>query len=148
AVRARARLECSATKHLAACRLDEAGDFINLLRRFDRARPAHNDELAAADIYPVHRNDRVVRMEIAACQLIRFRNFNDIFDSLHLAKLLCERWVRLADNADDRTVRAAGYMGLHPMPFDMLNNFGYALFRYLIRCNRDHSVFLLESSSI
>ncbi|MNJ37865.1 hypothetical protein D3C77_327010 [compost metagenome] len=107
AVRARTRLKCSDPQHLAACRLHQAGDFIDLLCRFHSARTAHNDKLSAANLHIADLYDRILRMEITAGQLIGFGNFNHILHALHLTQMLGKLRLNRSDQPDHRTVTSA-----------------------------------------
>ena len=79
--------------------------------------------LLSADLNTFNIDNRIIRMEITASQLVGFGNFDDILDTFHLTQMFGQRRLRFTDNADDRTIRSSGYMRLHACLFDMLDNF-------------------------
>ena len=80
-VRGRARLPRAAAENGRAVRLNVLGDVDDLLLALDRARACHDDELLAADGNARgDLDDRVVRMELAVCQLERLLHLDDVLD--------------------------------------------------------------------
>ena len=60
---------------------ERAGNIDDLLLALDRARTCHNDQLLAADNNArCNLNDRVVRMELAVCQLERLLHLDNVLD--------------------------------------------------------------------
>lgn len=88
AVRSGTRLEGTSAQYLAAGSLDQPGNLIDLLRRFHGTRTAHNDHILSADLHSADIDNRILRMEVSARQLIGFGNLNYILHALHLAKML------------------------------------------------------------
>ena len=143
-VRGRTGLPCAAAQDCRAVRLHMFGNVDDLLLALDRAGAGHHDQLFAA--HDNARRDfdlRVVRMELAVCQLERLLYLEDVFD-LRVAqqRVLVDR-AGVADQADDDRTRTVNRVCLDvpalDMPgqlFDMLA--GRALFH-----NDDHSFSLL-----
>jgi hypothetical protein len=94
AVRRTARLERAAAKHLGAGPLDGGRRGLDLRRRLRRARSSHDDHFVAADAHVADRNDRVLRLERAAGELVR------LADAQHL--------VHAVENADQAGVDLVG----------------------------------------
>ena len=70
-VRRGARLVRAAAEQLPAGALDPLGDGARLVERLDRAGAADHDDAVAADVDAADVDDRVVRLRLAADQLVR-----------------------------------------------------------------------------
>ena len=80
-VRGRARLPCAAAENSRAVRLYVLGDVDDLLLALDRAGACHDDQLLAADGNARgNLDDRVVRMELAVCELERLLHLYDVLN--------------------------------------------------------------------
>ncbi len=97
-----ARLEGAAAQDLGARALDGGGRRFDLLFRFGRARPGHDDDFVAADAHVADRDDRVLLLERAARELVRLGDAQHFVHArLHFEQLRVA--VAVADRADDRS---------------------------------------------
>ena len=77
-----ARLERAAAENLCARALDRRGAGVHLLLRLRRARTGHDDHLVTADPDIVNGDDGVLRLEGAACALVRLRDAEHLVDAV------------------------------------------------------------------
>jgi hypothetical protein len=107
---------------LSACCFHQLGNFINLLRRFDGAWTAHDNQIAAANLGSLNIDHRIIRMEITAGKLVGLGDLNYILYALHLAKMLRKLRVHAANQADHRAIRPLRYVSLEPFLLDFAND--------------------------
>ncbi|MNV53234.1 hypothetical protein D3C71_1453710 [compost metagenome] len=87
-------------------------------------------------------------MEIAACQLVGFRDLHYIRHALHLTQMLSQLRINAADQADYRMVRTFRQMSLKALFLDNGDDFLDLFLRCLIGCNYDHLIFLPFRTSL
>ena len=107
-----ARLERAAAQDLRARALDRGGRRLDLLLGLGRARARHDDHLVAADAHVADRDDRVLRLERAARELV---GLGDPHDLLHAVEHFEQRADRPADVPPTApiTVRSAPRRPVH-----------------------------------
>ncbi|MNP11261.1 hypothetical protein D3C76_1034390 [compost metagenome] len=90
AVRSCTGLKRASTKYLSTRRFNKPGDLINLLWRLNGARSAHDHQVFSTNLHTLDINNRILRMEIPAGQLVGFGDLHDVLYTLHLPQMLGE----------------------------------------------------------
>src|SRR5262245_58189961 len=78
-----------------------AGDAVETLAAFDRARPGDHGELPTANAHLAHRNHCVLAVKLPAGELERLQDAMDMLDSRDGVEFLDARRVVVADQRDD-----------------------------------------------
>src|SRR4051812_46579650 len=99
-------------------------DLLEHLLVLDRARPGDADGVAAANLDRRHAsaadlNDAVIFMKLAARELVRLHDRDDLFHALKARQVIDIERSLFADRADDGAELAAGEVGLGAHPFDL-----------------------------
>src|SRR6185503_9458379 len=79
------------------------GDRTRLVERLDRTRPADHDDSVAADVHAAYRHHRIVRLRLAADELVSVRDRNDLFHAGEVLEDQRIRFTAVPGNADGRT---------------------------------------------
>ena len=143
-VRGRARLPCAAAENGRAVGLHVLGDVDDLLLALDRARACHDDELFAADGNARgDLDDRVVRMELAVCELERLLNLDDVLDlRVEHERILVDR-AGITDQTDNDGALAVDRVRLYVPAFDVAGKLVNVLVGRTLLHDNDHFVCLL-----
>ena len=148
-VRGRARLPRAAAENGRAVRLNVLGNVDDLLLALDRARAGHYDQLLAADNDArSDLNDRVVRMELAVCQLERLLHLDDVLDLRVKHECVLVNSAGVADQTDNDGVLAVDRVCLYVPALDMLGQLLNVLMGRALLHNDDHVVNLLYIGGI
>ncbi len=140
-VRARAGLERAAAEHRGASGCHATRGREHLLFALDGARTRDDAERSPADGGRPHPHDRVLRLEVAAHELERLEDPNDLLDTRQALELERVDDLAVPDDADDgldltaRQVRLGA--GLGEQIDDVLNVFG----RRVVAHDDEHGVF-------
>ena len=148
-VRGRARLPRAAAENGRAVRLNVLGNVDDLLLALDRARTCHNDQLLAADNNArCNLNDRVVRMELAVCQLERLLHLDDVLNLRVKHECVLVNSAGVADQTDNDGVLAVDRVCLYVPALDMLGQLLNVFVGRALLHNDDHVVYLLYIGGI
>ena len=148
-VRGRARLPRAAAENGRAVCLHMLSHIDDLLLALDRARTCHNDQLLAADNNArCNLNDRVVRMELAVCQLERLLHLDDVLDLRVKHECVLVNSAGVADQTDNDGVLAVDRVCLYVPALDMLGQLLNVLMGRALLHNDDHVVYLLYIGGI
>ena len=143
-VRGRTRLPRTAAENGRAVRLNVLGNVDDLLLALDRARAGHYDQLLAADNNArCNLNDRVVRMELAVCQLERLLHLDDVLNLRVKHECVLVNSAGVADQTDNDGVLAVDRVCLYVPALDMLGQLLNVLMGRALLHNDDHVVYLL-----
>ena len=148
-VRGRTRLPRTAAENGRAVRLHMLSHIDDLLLALDRARTCHNDQLLAADNNArCNLNDRVVRMELAVCQLERLLHLDDVLNLRVKHECVLVNSAGVADQTDNDGVLAVDRVCLYVPALDMLGQLLNVLMGRALLHNDDHVVYLLYIGGI
>ena len=94
-----------------------------MIERLDRARTADDDDPFAADVDAADADDAVVRLRLAAHQLVRVRDADDFLDAGEiLENLRVGRFLLLSGDADGGAVDARNRVCFEPHLLDVAND--------------------------
>ena len=148
-VRGRARLPRAAAENGRAVRLNVLSNVDDLLLALDRARTCHYNQLLAADNNArCNLNDRVVRMELAVCQLERLLHLDDVLDLRVKHECVLVNSAGVADQTDNDGVLAVDRVCLYVPALDVLGQLLNVLMGRALLHNDDHVVYLLYIGGI
>ena len=148
-VRGRTRLPRTAAENGSAVCLHMLRHVDDLLLAFNRARTCHNDQLLAADNNArCNLNDRVVRMELAVCQLERLLHLDDVLNLRVEHQGILVNSAGVADQTDNDGALAVDRVCLYVPALDMLGQLLNVLVGRALLHNDDHVVYLLYIGGI
>src|SRR5205085_3912350 len=108
------RFEGAAAQQVGAGLLDVAGDLVEDLGALDGARAGDHRHGAAADLQAANADDGVRLVKLAAGELERLHDRQDLLDAGNGLERLGVQLVLVADHADDRAVLPWLRCGLNP----------------------------------
>ena len=135
----------AATQRIRASFLDSLCNFQNLLARFHRARARDDDDIGAADLDPANFDHRPFGARLAADQLERLSDRNDVLHARsHAQGLDFVTAARIADDGDNGARGATSHVGLKSRFDNALDDVLNLMLASLFRHVHNHGLLLLD----